>query len=146
MYQSLVRSIALMASRLDPEAREGFLAFLPNDLAGAVTKSASQPVDVDAAAGTFAERDLPPSLRALLLLDAGPGAAASLLVQLPLQGKAINRIVTGTATGVTRGSREDATMAKSLRSQLAGGEVWGVDSACVPSRLSRNRVSCPKSL
>ena len=145
MYQSLVRSIALMASRLDPEAREGFLAFLPNDLAGAVTKSASQPVDVDAAAGTFAGRDLPPSLRALLL-DAGPGAAASLLVQLPLQGKAINRIVTGTATGVTRGSREDATVAKSLRSQLAGGEVWGVDSACVPSRLSRNRVSCPKSL
>ena len=140
-----------MASRLDPEAREGFLAFLPNDLAGAVTKSASQPLDVDAAAGsatagTFAELDLPPSLRALLLLDAGPGAAASLLVQLPLQGKAINRIVTGTATGVTRGSREDATMAKSLRSQLAGGEVWGVDSACVPSRLFRNRVSCPKSL
>ncbi len=72
-----------------------------------------------------------PSFRALLPLDAGPGAAASLLVQLPppFQGKAINRIATRPAMSVTQGLREDATVAKSLRSQLAGGEVWGVNSA-----------------
>ena len=82
-----------------------------------------------------------PSFRALLPLDAGPGAAASLLVQLPppfrlLQGSenirplsAINRIATRPAMSVTQGLREDATVAKSLRSQLAGGEVWGVNSA-----------------
>ena len=55
-----------------------------------------------------------PSFRALLPLDAGPGAAASLLVQLPppFQGKAINRIAPRPAMSVTRGLREDATVGK----------------------------------
>jgi|AP95_1055475.scaffolds.fasta_scaffold05479_5 flagellar motor switch protein FliG len=135
MDQSLVTSIALMTSGLSSKATESLFALLPERLAGAVTGSAT-PGGGDAAAGdtaaAFVQSDLAPSLLALLLLNAEPRAAGSVLVQLPssFQGRVINRIVTSTAMSVIRGPREDATVVKSLRSQLAGSEVWGAASAC----------------
>lgn len=146
MDQSLVRSLASMASRLSPQARAGVLSLLPKDLADAVTQSPpAHPADGDAGIGGDAPDpaggvELPPLLLALLLLNSQPPAAASLLVQLPppLQGKAINCIVTGTAMGVTRGLGEDASQVKSLRSQLGGAEDWGPESAGRILRATEN--------
>jgi hypothetical protein len=75
-----------MTSGLSSRARGSLLSLLPEGLADAVTGSAT-PGGGDAAAGdtaaAFVQSDLAPSLLALLLLDAEPRAAGSVLVQLP---------------------------------------------------------------